>query len=56
VTRRASQLFFGAPADWGPAYGDGSGADGDILFRFANGVGITNPSSNITARRSTAGT
>jgi len=43
------QLFFGAPADWGPAYGDGSGADGDILFRFANGVGITNPSSNIGA-------
>jgi hypothetical protein len=42
------QLFFGAPYDWGPAYGDGSGADGDLLFRWANGVGITNPTSNIT--------
>jgi len=30
------QLFFGAPYDYGPAYGQGSGADGDALFRWAN--------------------
>ena len=30
------QLFFGAPFDYGPAYGQGSGADGDILFRWSN--------------------
>ncbi len=41
------QLFFGAPFDYGPAYGQGSGADGDILFRWVNPVGITNATSNI---------
>ncbi len=41
------QLFFGAPFDYGPAYGQGSGADGDILFRWVNAVGITNATSNI---------
>jgi hypothetical protein len=45
----SDQLFFGAPYDYGPAYGQGSGADGDALFRWANGVGITNASSNINA-------
>jgi hypothetical protein len=44
------QLFFGAPFDYGPAYGQGSGADGDILFRWANTTLIqNNASSNINA-------
>jgi len=45
----SDQLFFGAPYDYGPAYGQGSGADGDALFRWANGTGIANASSNINA-------
>lgn len=45
----ADQLFFGAPYDYGPAYGQGSGADGDIMFRWANPVGFANLSSNIGA-------
>jgi outer membrane protein OmpU len=44
------QLFFGAPFDYGPAYGQGSGADGDILFRWSNTALIqNNASSNINA-------
>jgi outer membrane protein OmpU len=44
------QLFFGAPFDYGPAYGQGSGADGDVLFRWANTTLIQNGlSSNINA-------
>jgi len=34
----ADQLFFGAPYDYGPAYGQGSGADGDLIFRWTNGL------------------
>jgi outer membrane protein OmpU len=42
------QLFFGAPFDYGPAYGQGSGADGDVLFRFSNTALIqNNATSNI---------
>jgi hypothetical protein len=44
------QLFFGAPFDYGPAYGQGSGADGDILFRWSNtAFVVNNASSNINA-------
>ncbi|MBV8165213.1 MAG: porin, partial [Alphaproteobacteria bacterium] len=44
------QLFFGAPYDYGPAYGQGSGADGDALFRWANqAVQIVSPGSGITS-------
>jgi len=44
------QLFFGAPFDYGPAYGQGSGADGDILFRWSNTALVqSNASSNINA-------
>ena len=38
------QLFFGAPYDYGPSYGNGAGADGDVLFRLTNPVGYTPPS------------
>jgi hypothetical protein len=44
------QLFFGAPYDYGPAYGVNSGADGDVVFRFANTAVVQNGnSSNINA-------
>ncbi|HUA57033.1 MAG TPA: porin, partial [Candidatus Sulfotelmatobacter sp.] len=43
------QLFFGAPYDYGPAYGQGSGADGDIIFRWVNGVFPGNLSSGLNA-------
>ncbi|HUA55443.1 MAG TPA: porin, partial [Candidatus Sulfotelmatobacter sp.] len=45
----SDQLFFGAPYDYGPAYGQGSGADGDIIFRWVNGVFPGNLSSGLNA-------
>ena len=43
------QLFFGAPYDYGPAYGQGSGADGDVLFRWINPAYSGNVSSALNA-------
>jgi hypothetical protein len=45
------QLFFGAPFDYGPAYGANSGRDGDLFERWVNSVGGNYNifSSNISA-------
>ena len=44
----SDQLFFGAPYDYGPAYGQGAGADGDMAFRWSNGVYPRNVTSSIS--------
>jgi len=41
------QLFFGAPFDYGPAWGGNSGADSDVMQRFMSGLGVRVATSSL---------